>query len=102
MSTNRRGFIGRIAVALAAPIIPVAAPAFPILKTVYDEEKVNALIDSWKAGSFNRAQPTAQGGEMTKEFVGRGFTRPVFIYEEDIILDHWKAPAVRIPEALLR
>jgi hypothetical protein len=71
------------------------------MKTVYDEAKVNALIDSWKDGSFSRAQPTALGGEMTKQ-IGRGMTRPVFIYEEDIILDHWKAPAVRIPEALLR
>lgn len=101
MSTNRRGFIGRIAVALAAPVIPIAAVATPVIaKNLY---ACGADFDgNTDLGSFARSQPTAKGGELTKEFVGRGMTKPVFLYEEDVILAHWKPTTIPIPKELLQ
>lgn len=50
MKTSRRGFIGRLIAAVAAPVIPAVAVAttVPVLKTVYDEAKFNEVVESYR------------------------------------------------------
>ena len=68
MKSSRRSFLSRLAVALAAPIIPAVVPAAQVEKPVAEVGEIFF--------------PTMVVSESPT--VGRGMTRPVFLYDEDV------------------
>lgn len=62
MSTSRRGFLGRLLAAAIAPVVPAiaVAKAAPVVSNL---SVIGADFDG---------------------HVGRGMTRPVFLYDEDV------------------
>ncbi len=67
MSTSRRGFLGRLLAAAIAPVVPTitVAKAAPVVS------KLTGL-----GADFD--------GNVEMGSVGRGMTRPVFLYDEDV------------------
>ena len=68
MKSSRRGYLGALAAQIAAPAIPTAlTPAVAVAETSA-LLKAGADFDG-DVGSYARAQPTTEGGHLTKIIV---------------------------------
>lgn len=77
MKSSRRGFLGRLAALMVAPAIPaVLTPTVAVAETS-DLLKTGADFDG-EVRSYARAQPTAEGGHMSKIIVQPMYRHVVF------------------------